>query len=242
MRERGWTVAASVLALGCGRVGFDRSTDGGAGDDGGVTDGLTVDLPANALTLTFGERPTADVQGVTFDTFISNEAGEPTLNYGGTDELRSELDVNERILLRFDTSAIPTTATVLQARIALEITQTDPAATWSLRRVLEPWTEGTVDGTAGTANYTQRTAGTAWTTAGCGEPGSATPSFATVTDIQLGTATLGLLEPTVQMWIATPAENHGLVFYNTFTESVRFASSEHGTASLRPLLTITYVP
>ena len=88
MKPSGWTIVASLLALGCGRVSFDLTGDGGiTGDGQGQGDGAMVDVPDNAMTIKFGERPTADVTGVTFDTFISNEVGESTLNYGATDEL-----------------------------------------------------------------------------------------------------------------------------------------------------------
>lgn len=234
---------AYVLLAGCGRISFDLTSDASTATSDTLTDGRTVDLPPNALTMTFGENTLSDVQGVTTDTFISNETNEATLNYGGTDELRSEQDVSERILLRFDVSAIAPTPTVIEATVTVEVTQTHPSAVWEIHDVLQAWTEGTLDGFPGQTNFLQRDLGIAWTNAGCGEPTSAGPTFTTVPNIPLGTFTFSIDPAVVQLWISTPAQNNGMVLYNTFGESVRFASSEGGTpAGGRPELRVTYVP
>jgi len=147
-----------IALIGCGRIGFSPGGDGDGGtmgnNDGLLTDGTMVDLPGNAMTVTFGEIGTATFQNVTADTFISNEAGEPTLNYGTTDELRSEQDVNERILLRFDLTMIPSSATVTSATLTVTVSQANASATWELHPVLELWPEGSQDGAAGSPNYT----------------------------------------------------------------------------------------
>ena len=107
-------------------------------------------------------------------------------NNGGTDELRSEQDVSERILLQFDLAALAQTSTLVSATLTLEILQTHPSGTWQLHPVLEPWTEGALDGAPGVANFTQRTAALNWSTAGCGEPASAAPTVTTVSSIPRG--------------------------------------------------------
>lgn len=237
------TVACACVALvGCGRVGFGPLDDDGGRDDDVRGDGVIADVPPNAMTVTFGERQTAMVQSVTRDTFISNEAGEPTFNYGSTDVLRSEQDVNERILLRFNLSSIPTTATVFDAKLTVEITQMNALATLELHAVLEPWSEGSLDGAAGAANYTERMTGTAWSTVGCGEPLSAGATIASAAPSALGSLPIPIPVATVQTWVTTPAQNFGIVFYNTHTDTARIASREHGTPEFRPQLAVAYVP
>ena len=47
--------------------------------------------------------------------------------------------------------------------------------------------------------------------------------------------------PTVQNWIATPADNHGMLFIGDHSgDGLQFRSSENGTVSQRPELTIAY--
>lgn len=236
-----------ILAAGCGRVGFSPTSDGGSAtaDMAGpqIDGGPLADAPSNALVRTFGERSGADVTGVTADTYISTEAGEPFSNYGATEELRSEQDVNERILLRFDLGSLPTSATVFDARVTVNILQVAPPATLTPRRLLEAWTEGNADGAAGVANSTQRTAVAAWTTVAAGSPGSssATP-MGTAAVTATGDLTIQLDAVTVQGWIADAGQNFGMIFFNSSGESVRFASSEHANTGIRPLLTVTYVP
>jgi hypothetical protein len=231
----------------CGRVSFGLIGDAGST---GVGDGRSdvrmsdapIDVPPNAITRTFGERLSADFKNVTSDTFISNEAGEPTLNYGATDELRSEQDVNERILLRFSLAAIPTTATVFQVFLAIEVTEANPNANWQLHPLLEAWAEGTGDGVTGAANYTQRAAALTWTTLGAGTPGSAGALFVATQPSALGPLVIGLPVQSVQNWVANPAANFGMVFVNDHTDTARMASRESAIDAARPLLTVTYVP
>ncbi|HUS32552.1 MAG TPA: DNRLRE domain-containing protein [Kofleriaceae bacterium] len=232
--------------LGCGRIGFapidDRVGDAAATDDAAMIDGRPIDAPANAVTVSFGDRGDATFQATASDTYISNEAGEPTLNYGFSDELRSEQDVDERILLRFDVDTIPPTATVFQVQLSITVTEANTVATWFVHPVLEQWSEGTADGTAGAANFTQRMPGTAWAVVGAGMPGSSGLAFATIKPNALGTINATLPNAPVQNWVTNPATNFGMIFLNDDTNTARFAASENATPAMRPLLTVTYVP
>jgi hypothetical protein len=232
--------------LGCGRISFSPLDDAGGSNtrdaDTDATDARPIDAPANAITVSFGDRGDATFPATSSDTYISNEAGEPTLNYGFSDELRSEQDVDERILLHFDLDMIPPTATIFEVQLAITVTQNNPAAVWFIHTVLEQWSEGTADGAAGAANFTQRMPGTAWATVGAGMPNSSGLSFATIIPNALGTITATLPNQPIQAWVANPATNFGMIFFNSHTETARFAASEHATPSMRPLLTVTYVP
>lgn len=132
-----------------------REDDGDAPGDSAVSDALT-DAPSNAAALTYGLR-TGDVVVINDDTYISDESGEQTLNFGGSELLRSEVDVSERILLRFDLTAIPTSAQVFSASVTIHIVQSASGATLTARPLLESWTEGTDDGAVGFANFVNRT-------------------------------------------------------------------------------------
>jgi len=232
--------------VGCGRISFSPLDDGGASSTSDAntdaTDARPIDAPANAITVSFGDRGDATFPATASDTFISNEAGEPTLNYGFTDELRSEQDVDERILLHFDLDMIPPTATVFQVQLAITVTQNNAQAVWFIHTVLEQWSEGTADGAAGAANFTQRMPATAWSTVGAGMPGSSGLSFASIIPNALGTITATLPNQPIQNWVANPATNFGMIFFNSHTDTARFAASENSTPSMRPLLTVTYVP
>lgn len=233
-----WT---PLLLAGCGRVGFAPIDDAAliAASDVGTPLG---DVPSNAMTRSFGERPGLDFTGVTTDTFISNEAGEPDLNNGQADELRSEQDVSERILIRFALDAIPPSAQIIDAELTVSITQFDPSTVLSAYRVLEAWEEGTGDGSPGVANFVLRQGANAWSTAGAGMPGSAGDPLGSLSPTMLGDARMMLDLGIVQRWVTNPADNFGLVLFNSFTESTRIASSEASDASTRPMLIVTYLP
>jgi len=239
-------VAVCAVSFGCGRVGFYTFDDAMGGDgrsgDGGTPAIDAIDAPMNAVTVTFGERATATFQGVTRDTFISNEAGEPTLNYGITDELRSESDVSERILLSFDVSAIPPGTAVFSASLQVIVTQANPLATWELHPVLENWDEGSQDGTSGTSNFTLRMTGVAWSNAGANIPTSSGPTFTTAQPAALGALDIPIPASVAQTWVNNVGSNYGFAFFNTHSDTARFASREIVPATSRPLLTVTYVP
>lgn len=57
-----------------------------------------------------------------------------------------------------------------------------------------------------------------------------------------GDLAMALDPTTVGTWVTTPAQNFGMIFFNSSGESVRFASSEDTTATQRPVLTVPYVP
>lgn len=242
-------VAVVVILGGC-RFGFSDSiaADDAAGDDiGDVADGPLDDapidaLPPNAITWSFGERTGSTKTNVTTDTYISNEVGKQMLNFGGTDVLRAEQDVPERILVRFDVSAIPASSSVVAARIVVGISQFDANAQLSVRPVLEQWTENTLDGATGEANYTQRTAAVSWTTAGAGSPGSAGPVIGSVVTFGLVDHVILIDVAVVQGWITNPSTNFGMAFEHSSASSVRFFSSEASNASLRPQLVVSYTP
>ena len=239
-----------LLVVGCGRLGFDAPAEDAPvapADTSGPPDDAPGDAPGDTtfgrtVTVSFGEAPGTDVMNATSDTFISQEAGETLLNYGADDELRIERDVNERGLLRFELTAIPATATVLTATIDLTVTEL-PAGTTQLQlsRMLESWTEGTGQGTSGSASYINRSGTIPWLVPGAGPPLSSTAVIAGSSPA-LGRATYPVDTSVVQLMVTSPATNHGFLLTTNNDDSTRIVSSEGTPASDRPVLTVTYVP
>lgn len=244
----------AVLA-GCGRIGFelagpgigvDAPGDGGMGSEGPIDDAVDAMIdapPGPMMTLTFGEAPITMIKNVTRDTFISNEAGEATLNYGGDIEVRIEADVGERALLGFNITSIPATATVVSATLTIVNTQIPPSPLpIELHRVLEQWDQGSLSGASGVANYTIRISAIPWLNPGAGTPLSSTATVGTFTPT-LGSQTFPLPTSMVQTWVTGgTANNFGMVMVSTSTESTRFTTSEGTPASARPVLTVTFIP
>lgn len=235
-----------VLLAACGRIGFDAtggtpSIDAPAGDGIDSAFDAAIDAPPGSMTFTFGEAPGTMFNGVTRDTFISNEAGETGFNYGGDNEVRIERDAGERALIRFDVSAIPINATVLDAKLEVTITQIPPAPLpIKLHRLLELWDEGGQAGNAGVANFINRTAPLAWSTAGAGPTTSATAEVGGFTPT-LGRETITIPAAVIDVW-KTPSTNFGLVMISTSDDSTRFTTREGTPSADRPVLTVTFVP
>jgi uncharacterized repeat protein (TIGR01451 family) len=104
----------------------------------------------------------------TFDTYINNNS--KGLNYGGATNLIVSGDGahERRTLVRFDLSAIPTNATVTSANLLLtKIGGTALAArNISVHRLTNDWTENTLNGANGAANWNQRKSAVSWAKAG----------------------------------------------------------------------------
>lgn len=191
------------------------------------------------MVVTFGEGSLADVMGVTTDAVL--DAANIVGNYGG----RPTLDLDSRYtpLLRFDLSSIPATATVIDARITVHTTGDPSANDVSVHRLLEPWTEGTLDGGTGAANYLERQTGAGWASPGAtglsrvsGSSGGFQASLANAT------YTFAITAAVVQTWVSTPSDNDGLVFDSVGTDLLVLHSSESATIDRRPSLRVTYVP
>jgi hypothetical protein len=232
-----------IVLVGCGRLGFETSRDGALGDDdGGPGSDALTDGPMNTdamdTIVTFGENPGTTFNGVTRDTYISmNQAAS---NFGGADNIRIERDNGERGLLEFTITQVPTTATVLSARIRFFLEVGTPGATISFHRVNENWDEGTVDGTTGTANYMFRSGVIPWSLTGAYPPSIDAAVLGTFPGTTTGAMVdVDLPASLVQTWVSDPGENDGLLFESNNDNTVRLVSSE-GPSGMRPVLTVTY--
>lgn len=240
-------MVVALAMCGCGRWGFaDDPALVDAPGSNAMRDGSGSSMPdapidAAGTVMTFGERTGSQHTGVTTDTWLSSTT--QTANYGGDDNFGvSPSNVG---LIRFDISAIAPGTTVVAGELHIK-TEDFGLASGSVQvfQVLQPWTEGANQGTAGVANYTQRMNATNWTNAGAGAPSSRSATvIATFVPASLTTDYTVTLDAAgvamVQSWVNSPASNDGMAFVVTAGGgNVNFQSRTAG-ASNAPLLVIT---
>ncbi len=178
------------------------------------------------------------------DAYIDGDY--PTNSYGGAQTIWVSRWDNERMLLRFDLSSLPTTAKVVSATLALWQDTPAGAGTISVHKLLRSWVEGNRNGSNGGggagASWTLAVATgsspVSWTTPGSDYDAASAASF-TVTATQarfyVDITTLA------QDWVATPAANYGMsLIGEDGTVNAGFSSKED-TAGKRPYLQLTYL-
>jgi hypothetical protein len=193
-------VRRSLLALLCAcRYGFDPVA---------IPDGASPpDVTTGSMTITFGERPTSQRTGVTFDAYVTEDF--PTRNRGVSDDLAVSRfsSGSEHALVRFDLSSLAPGTQITGARLEVALLDFGDETTGPVELLLvaESWVEGT--GAAGSgATWTTRDGVTAWTTAG----GTTTDTIATATPSDRRITFV--LPPTiVQGWVDAPATNAGVL-------------------------------
>ncbi len=233
-----------VCQLGVCEQQQQQQPDGGLAADGGSSSVPDAGNPQNSTpdagtppvttTLTFGERPTDDVTGVTTDTFI--EADKPNTAFGDDVNVSVDADPEQHGLLRFDLSALPAGATIDSA--VLEVNVNNPVETGELLfyRLLEDWEELE-------ATWNNRRKGQRWTAPGAAPPMSAFPlSQASLAARDTGLYTVTLPPSLVQSWVDQPSSNFGVVMISTSPDGRGgvFDSRDSDNTTLRPQLTIIF--
>jgi hypothetical protein len=206
------------------------------------------DMQTGPITRTFGERDTAELKNVTFDTQLSGYVGSEGLNWGASEACWLDTSVDElRVtLLRFDLSSIPTDAVVEDATLSL-FTHTDDLAfsddPTRIFEVLEAWDEGNGSGDPGVANWYDRMNGVPWTSPGCGVGSRSDTELASFTATATGSEYVFALPlDLIGRWVADPDGNHGIVLLTYSTNGTGIASSESTLLNHRPMMTVTYEP
>lgn len=215
---------------------FPIGTYGGGGSGGS---GTTVTLGAMKDNTLF-ESATGDKSNGLGENMI---AGRTSTNSGG---------VKRRGVIKFDVSSIPANATITDVSLKLEMIQTSSGAKMvSLHTLTKDWGEGTssssngvgANSTTGDATWIHTFYNTSnWTTAG-GDYTSTSSASTSVNSNGNYTWTGSGLVADVQGWVTSSATNHGWTLIgdeSTVKTTKSFATKDHPTASLRPVLEITY--
>ena len=204
----------------------------GAPDAGATTDAIA----SGPLTVTFGERSTADHRGVTTDTYLASDATTTTHGSDG----RILVDGSPQIagLLRFDLAAIPAGSTVVSAE--LEVVVPDPFRPYggeiaSAHVLRMAWSEAA-------ATWAEASSGVAWPTSGATGTAVGATAFDGFAPQVDQAYTIALDAAAVQAWVDAPATNFGLRVKSTGNNNLQLESSEAATDSVRPLLRVTYRP
>lgn len=177
------------------------------------------------------------------DTFIKQD--KLTEFHGGDNRLKTKQETgkNEVALVRFDlTGAVPAGATVSSATLYLQVASAKANHTGEIHYLTTAWTEGTNSSTGATWSDPNGT-GTAGTWA-AGNFSSSDYNAAIIGSINTSTTggkTLNLTN-TVRDWVNGTYSNNGLVIIgrDTNNDEAQYYSSEEGTATRRPSLTINW--
>jgi hypothetical protein len=234
-----------ALACACGRLGFDPISGNEDGGNAGDGTSAVVDAPPGSVTVTFGETGTATFSGVTADCTLDSQSTMQGNNFGGSPTLEIDASINGKgAVLRFDVSAIPTTATVFSATIELTTAADGSADEFALRflKESEVWEEGTGNGTAGAANWLERQPGVAWLGEGADGFSHTGSIIGSIFPVAPNTKyAIPLDDGVAQRWVDR-GFNNGVRIVDFGNDDVSFASSEAPELAARPLLTIVYVP
>ena len=223
---------ASVIA-GCG---FSKGVSSNVVADAPET---IADAPADATPIdmmTGNEAQPVMMMSFTSvaDLYLRTDAS-PNENTNDRDYFIIDGDIVATGVVRFDTSAIPTTAVVMMAEMSL-FDDGDAGMANTVYPLLESWDEAT-------ATSNQRMTGVAWAGAGATPPSRGATAIGTFTPATANTTyTFPLTTAVVQGWVTTPATNFGVAIATTNSDGSRFASRERSTASQRPSLRVTFQP
>ncbi|MFT4605122.1 MAG: PKD repeat protein [Rhodothermales bacterium] len=172
----------------------------------------------------------------TADTKMS--ADDPSADFGAVDNMEIDGSPELGVLLRWDTSEVPTGVTVLSASISLSVFDSSPD-TYEMYGLLRSWSETE-------ANWLNATATTPWAKTGAdGLADHDNPVVGLIHSQYTGRRTFQLNEngiALVQDWIGNPDGNYGLVIqdYDHSTDGVDFLSRETADSAQRPRLEIEY--
>jgi RHS repeat-associated protein len=172
------------------------------------------------------------------DTVSRDGVGQKWLSVGNNTPTNST--EKTRAVMKFPTTAIPTTATVLESRLFMwgaETTTKTNGAIYELHGLNKDFTETQ-------ATWNNAATGTAWTTAGGDYSGTVSDTVAAVSDVGRHWWDATSL---TQGWTRTPSSNHGALIKlkdETATgpqEQTMFLASETADQQIGPLLRVIYV-
>lgn len=189
-------------------------------------DGRPDSPPAQPVTLTFA---------VAADAYIDSQAQSSAL--GGAANLIVDGDTTPAVgMVRFDLSAIPTTATVQSAVLHIWASNDlgDPVTVYQM---LESWDEAST-------TWLVRSTNVGWSAPGAAPPSRSTTPLATIAtaadyyEEKTGT----IANSVVQGWVTSPATNFGLALATATADGSAWRTRENTTAENHPIFVVTYVP
>lgn len=231
----GTDIAASTNATGAALLGGDWNLEFQAGSIEAQSLGQQLNLfDWNGLLTSNSYQEGVSSYSGTQDTSIS--AANPGTSTGTSGLVIVGGAEQQTGLIRFDNlfgngpNQIPLGSTILSASLRLNVTSaTDPDALISLNRVLSSWSESSTYNSLGSGLSRD-------------DIDVATVADAVITTpAALGVQTVDGLEQAVQAW-SNGATNFGWAIYGDNSSSWAFMSSEGATASLRPMLLVSYTP
>jgi hypothetical protein len=195
---------------------------------------------SQTVTLTQGVNGYAGVTDASIASLNYSASANPTGTVYKTNDVLYTygLDYTAKALIRFDVSQIPTTASVLSAK--LDITFESWVGPQALlgNFLKTPWSLA-----ASNFGWSHGGSGSAWTTPGIGSgdlQGTGF-SFSNIDASGYQRRSVSLDPATVQAWVSSASANQGLVFANRDSGKVlRLFSSETTDPAKRPSLTVTY--
>jgi hypothetical protein len=202
-----------------------------------ISPGQEYSFRLTAYDPAFGEQPGSEGK----DTYIVS--GTSNYNFGADNVLKIKGDENNRILVEFNLSSIPSDAIISNATLQLYVTVKGTVSpTVYVHRINQSWTEGTGTGqnTGNGATWNSRNGSVNWNSAGA-DFDTAIWANTAVPDSANIWASWNITN-LVQNWINGTYPNYGMLLKtNTTAANVwTFASSDNTNVSIRPKINITY--
>ena len=195
----------------------------------------------NVTTSAGGGTPTT----VTFQDGVSGYAGttdatiasaSATSNFGTNALLEVDGDPDQSALLRFDLATIPSSATVTTVTLTFNITNGSDSA-YQIFALKQAFAEGSTTWNLAQTGVNGQTAGANGANDRETTSLGATPTGTGELSVTLNAA--GLAK--VQSWVSNPATNFGFIIMDAVnTNGADLRSSETGTATQRPKISVTY--
>ncbi len=196
--------------------------------------------------LLFGMLPVSSVLADTIsvfnpdaDTYIYNS--HPDTNYGTATSMKAAGDRASKVLMHFDLSSIPSSATIVDAKLEVYIDSQAGETYFKIYQLLNEWNENE-------ATWNIRKAGVNWDSAGgdmdegtfYGGPQIFASDVGKYKTISAEAATP--LKNLIQDWVSGNKANYGVAYTRIYPDGTRNVFVESKEAANPPKLTVTWVP
>lgn len=194
---------------------------------------IVVSGSGTPSTVSF-QNGTAGYTGMIDASLRSDNA---TTNYGGATDLLIDGSPDYAAVMRWDISSIPSNKVVTSAQLKVQVFDAS-SGSYELYALKQAFNEAQV-------TWQRASTALAWQSAGAnGANDRETTVLGAVTGSAAGSLTVTLNAAgiaKVQAWINNPSSNHGFVLLDyAVSDGLDLRSSEYGTVTQRPTLTITY--